>query len=131
MFHYFIILTDKYFHLDTQFYSHGFPSLQFTLRQSGILNLSWFLLGVWINRTRPINFPRLDYGMGVVLILISCWDAIGGNQGLKNHTLLISKLAFYILILALMFLSIKKNGLFKLRFSKQNYLVKLGNVSYE
>lgn len=118
------------FHKNDNLTRNSVPDLEFTLRQSGLFSLSWFLVGVWFNRNRVINSVYIDNLLGFTLILLASWDGIGGSSAFVNLDKLFYKILYIFMIFLLIYQSSRKKNI--LIISKVQVLfAKLGNISYE
>jgi peptidoglycan/LPS O-acetylase OafA/YrhL len=106
------------------------PSVEFVIQQSGLLHLSWFLLGMWFFNFNSDSKSKTKWIYFLNLILLCTWDISQGRAALNQlEQAFFSVLLFTIFVISFFFI---KQDFSKLSFSYlRRGLELLGNVSYE
>jgi peptidoglycan/LPS O-acetylase OafA/YrhL len=108
------------------------PSVEFVIQQSGLLHLSWFVLGMWFfkNKSSLDKKNKRTVFFFINLTFLCIYDIAQGRVAFNQ----IQQAAFSIFMLTLFIIAFffvnKENLLIKINFLPK-VLEKLGNVSYE
>jgi len=106
------------------------PSVEYVIQQSGLLHLSWFLLGMWFFKFTEDSHGKLKYFYLINLLFLCAWDIVQGRAALNQLEQTFLSLVMFALFVFSFFYIKRQN--FKTYFPYfSRGLELLGNVSYE
>ena len=108
------------------------PSVEFVIQQSGLLHLSWFVLGIWFFKYKSYldKKNKLSIFFFINLTFLCIYDIAQGRAAFDQiEQAMLSIFMLSLFIIAFFFIN-KENLLSKLNFLPK-VLERLGNVSYE
>lgn len=106
------------------------PSVEYVIQQSGLLHLSWFVLGMWFFKYRSTPRDKKSWIYVMNLTFLCAWDISQGRVAFsqpKQTALALLILIIFIVLFILIGFKPSKYKFYKIRTS----LEALGNVSYE
>ncbi len=106
-----------------------FPSLEYVIKQSGLLHLSWFALGMWFYKYEGKDLDRYSGTLLLNLLFLIAYDSIGGTSVFEHKTS--SVLSFLLTTCFVILFGLNHRQRYILSPRLRLLFAKLGDISYE